>query len=74
MKIYSYRYMWRLKGSDSINFKIVTDTLEGLKKFEDVVVKIPDLLTFGKEYLNEYDVSLVGCFTTIFGGDNNEKV
>lgn len=65
--IYSYRYMWRVDGSDSVNFKIVTDTLEGLAFFEDSLKSsVDNLVAFGKEYLCQYNCSKIGLFDTIF--------
>lgn len=66
MKIYTYRFMWRLSGSDNICFKIVTDTSEGLKQFEDSLLKLENIELAGKEYLHEYDCSKLGLFESIF--------
>lgn len=71
--VFTYRYMWQLKDSDKVNFKIVSDTSEGLKLFEDSLLKLDNLERAGKEYLHQYDCSLIGLFTTIFGGNKNEK-
>lgn len=74
MRVFTYRYLWQIKGSDKINFKIVSDVPEGLELFEKQLLCVPDISKAAKEYLHEYDVSLVGKFDTLFGGDNNEKV
>lgn len=71
--VYTYRYMWQVKGSDKVNFKILSDTADGLKLFEDSLLKLDNLERAGKEYLHQYDCSLIGLFTTIFGGNKNEK-
>lgn len=72
--IYTYRYMWRLKSEsfdsefkDKICIKIITDTLEGLATFEKSLIDTlgDSLLAFGKEYLHEYDVSLLGIYVPI---------
>lgn len=75
MKIYCYRYMWLVEGSDSVNFKIVTDTVEGLQQFEQALLKVDGLKSAGKEYLHEYDCSAIGKFEKIFDleVDKNEK-
>lgn len=67
--IFSYRYMWRFTGSENIQFKIVTDTIQGLEKFEDELFKLDNLESVGKEYLHEYDCSKIGLFEKIFGGN-----
>lgn len=72
MHIYTFRYMWRLKDSDQINFKIITDTLEGLNQFEDVLKKQEDILLAGKEYLHEIDVARITQIITIKGGKPDE--
>lgn len=72
MRIYTFRYMWRLKDSDQINFKIITDTLEGLNQFEDVLKKQEDILLAGKEYLHEIDVTRITQIITIKGGKPDE--
>lgn len=68
MKIFTYRFMWKLKGSDLINFKVITDTSNGLASFEEALLKLQDLDSACKEYLSEIDVSLIGKVDTIFGG------
>lgn len=74
MIVFTYRYLWQVKGSDQINFKIVSDVPDGLKSFEDALLAIPGLVKCAKEYLHEYDCSLVGLFETLFdGGDISEK-
>lgn len=70
MKIFTYRYMWTLLDSDSsdkkVNFKIITDTEEGLQIFEkNVVESISNLENFGREYISEIDVSKLGLFEKI---------
>lgn len=58
-RVYSYRFMWRLKGSDNINFKIITDTKAGIADFEDKIKQLPELHSAAKEYINEYDIELI---------------
>lgn len=70
--IYTYRYMWKVNGSDSINFKIVSDVSGGLSLFEKALSEIPDLESAGKEYLMEYDVSQLGIFTPLFKGEESK--
>lgn len=72
--VFSYRYMWKLKDNSSINFKIVTDTSDGLKFFEDSLKSLDNLESVAKEYLHEYDCSKIGVFESVYGGDVNEKV
>lgn len=72
--VYTYRYSWILEGSESINFKIVSDVEEGLLSFEKALFKLPNLCSVGKEYLHEYDSSKIGFFEKIFDkvGEKNE--
>lgn len=72
MKVYTYRYMWKNVGSDSVNFKIVSDTEAGLKLFQDELLKLPDIESAGYEYLHEYDCSRIGFFETIKENVNKE--
>lgn len=72
MHIYTFRYMWRLKDSNQINFKIITDTLEGLEHFEDTLKKHEDIILAGKEYLHEIDVSRITQIIAIKGGELDE--
>lgn len=66
MKLYSYKIMWTLKDTlDKVNFKIVTDTLEGIKSTIDIVKGINGLDKCCLEYLNEYDVSKIGLVLTL---------
>lgn len=73
MKIYGYRYMWLMEGSDSVNFKVVTDTVEGLQAFEQALLKLDGLKSAGKEYLHEYEVSSIGKFEKIFEKESEEN-
>lgn len=68
--VYTYRYMWKCLGNDSIKFKIVTDTLEGILEFEKCLLCLENLDTCGKEYLHEYDCSKIGLFVSL---KNNEE-
>lgn len=73
MKIYSYRYLWRIGDDNKINFKIITDTETGLKQFEDALLKMEGISLACKEYLYELDVDKITRVEKIYGGDNNEK-
>lgn len=64
--LYTYRYMWKIKSSESINFKIVTDTEDGLMLFEEALLKLDGIVSCAKEYLHEYDCSKLGVFEKIF--------
>lgn len=68
--VYSYRYMWQIEGSDTVNFKIVTDTSDGLLSFEESLKVLPGVKNMAREYLHEYDCSLIGVFETLL--DNKE--
>lgn len=74
MKVFTYRYMWKLKDSSSVNFKIVSDVESGLKSFESSLLALDGIEKCAKEYLHEYDCSLIGKFESLFGGDAHEKV
>lgn len=73
-KVYSYRYMWMIEGSDKINFKIVTDTVKGLEDFENSLKSLKGLTKAGKEYLHEYDINFIGKFIDLLYKEesNNE--
>lgn len=73
MKVYTYRYMWKFSNSSDVNFKIVTDVSDGLFAFEKAVLALEGLERFGKEYLHEYDCSLIGKFDSIFSLDKEDK-
>lgn len=63
--VYTYRYMWLVEGSKSVNFKIVTDTDEGLKLFEANLAKVPKIEKISREYICEIDVSKMGIYENI---------
>lgn len=65
MKIYSFRYMWFMVDGDKINFKIVTDTVEGLELFEKKLLALDGLSVCGKEYLCEYDCSQIANLVSL---------
>lgn len=74
MRIFTYRYMWQIKGSDKVNMKIVTDIEIGLIEFEKALLLVEGIEKAAKEYLHEYDCTLMGRFETLLGGENNEAV
>lgn len=69
MKVLTYRYCWKTTGSESVNFKIVSDVPAGLESFEKRLLLLPDVTKVSREYLHEYDVSLVGSFEVLFDSD-----
>lgn len=72
MKVFTYRYLWQLKDSSQVNFKIVSDVPEGLLNFEKQLLVLPGIVKCAKEYLHEYDCSLIGKFDSLLGGESNE--
>lgn len=70
MSIVTVRYMWRVLNSENVMFKIVTDTVEGHSLFVNELLKIPDLISAGSEYLHEYDCSRVGVFEKIYNKED----
>lgn len=70
MKVYTYRYMWKIKGSSQVNFKIVSDIEDGLKEFENSLLSVENVEKVAREYLHEYDCSLIGKFDTLLGGED----
>lgn len=71
--IFCYRYLWKIKGSESINVKIVSDVRAGLDAFEKVLLELPDLESCGKEYVCEYDCNLISCFIPLKVVENSES-
>lgn len=56
--VYTFRYFWRVKGSDDVMFKIHTDTLQGHNSLIDSIkFQVKDLISFGREYVSQIDVS-----------------
>lgn len=72
--VYTYRYMWQLKGNKSVNFKIVTDTEEGLSLFENNLKALPDLERASKEYISQIDISKMGLFESLKNFEKEIKV
>ena len=70
MVVLTYRYMWQIKDSDHVCFKIVSDVPDGLKRFEDDLLSLEGLERCAKEYLHEYNCESIGKFEVIFGGDD----
>lgn len=74
MKVFTYRYMWMIKGNPNVNFKIVSDIETGLVEFEKALLALEGVEKVAKEYLHEYDSTLIGKFETLLGGYVNEKI
>lgn len=64
--LYQVRFMFKCKDNDSLMFKIVTDTVDGLKKFVDSIKSLDNVVCLAAEYLCEYDCSLLGDIHNIF--------
>lgn len=69
MKVFTYRYLWKLKDINQINFKIVSDVESGLLEFEKALLALDNIEKVAKEYLHEYDCSLIGKIDTLLGGE-----
>ncbi|UPW41999.1 hypothetical protein [Dipodfec virus RodF1_43] len=66
--LYCYRYVWKEKGQETLNFRIVTDTEDGLQKFADQIIQeFGDLERLGREYVCEYDVSKLCLLEPLYG-------
>lgn len=67
------RYIWKKKSSDTVYFKIVTDTFQGHAEFCQHLIagfsadgcSLDDIEGLGFEYLCEYDVSQIGVICNI---------
>lgn len=55
--LYTYEYMWKVKDSDSVNFKIISDVLEGHNQFIDMLKKLDNIECASRTYLSQIDVS-----------------
>lgn len=65
--IYTYRYMWRFSSDpDRINFKYVTDTVEGHDQFISALIALDGLKQCVREYISEIDCSLVSQIQSIY--------
>lgn len=66
MKLFTYKIMWSLKDQlGKVNFKIVTDTLEGINDTLKIVANVEGFDKCCVEYLNEFDVSKIGLVQTL---------
>lgn len=65
MHLITYSYFWQEIGSDKINLKIVTDTLEGHELFVSAIKDKYVLNRFGREYVHEFDVTLLSKFDNL---------
>lgn len=62
----TYRYLWQLRDSDVINVKVLTDVPSAHDEFCERVLKSGDVVRFGREYVHEMNVDLLGRFETLF--------
>lgn len=60
MKIYTYRFAWRLKDSDKVNIKVLTDTLDGLENFASYLKTLDGVEMACREYVSEFDFEKFG--------------
>lgn len=71
--VYTFRFMWRLKDNNQIFFKVVTDTENGLKQFEETLRNVPNIELAAKEYLSQIDLSRMTIIENIMGGDKQDE-
>lgn len=63
--LFQVRVMFKFKDKDIVNFKIVTDTKEGITDFIGKLKKVPGIDKISVEYLCEYDCSLLCSIVNI---------
>lgn len=73
MVIKTIRCMWSLKKSTTVNFKIITDTDEGIKLALNSICALKDIDKVAVEYLHEYDVSKIGVCQSVFHDGEFDK-
>ena len=71
--VFTYRYMWQLKGNKSVNFKIVTDTEDGLALFEKNLKDIPGIERAVKYYISQIDLTKMGLYETLIKNEKENK-
>lgn len=65
--LFQVRVLFSFKDSnDKINFKIITDTDEGISKFIDTLKGLENISKIAVEYLCEYDCSRIGEVKKVF--------
>lgn len=64
--LYNVRVMFKFKDSDSVNFKIITDTVEGIEKFVKSISELDNLVSLSYEYLSEFNCNLLGQIVNVF--------
>lgn len=72
-KIYTFRYIFKMKDSESLGVKYVTDTLIALETFEREILSSVDIVSCVKEYVGEVDISQTGFVTTVKAQLENEE-
>lgn len=63
-KLYTYRYMWKLNGSDKIALKVITDTMEAHDGFKQKLIEADEVLSAACEYVSEIDIQFIGIVNT----------
>lgn len=77
MKLFCYRYMWLVEGSENLNIKIVVDLMEGHEKFVENLKNIDGVISLVRVYQYEIDVDQIERFESIIEkkvGEENEKI
>lgn len=64
--LYTIRVMFKFKNSDTINFKIITDTIDGIQKFINSVANLDEVVSLSYEYLSEFNCGLLGQVQFLF--------
>lgn len=68
--IYVYRYMWLVDGSEKLNIKVVSGTVEEHELFINALKNEQSIVNACRVYLHEIDINLIEMYDSIV---NKEK-
>lgn len=72
MKLITLRYMWKIEGSDKINFKMVCGPESEHEDFVNAVLALDGVCKFTSEYVNEIDLDKIDRVTIHLNKEENK--
>lgn len=72
-RIYVYRYMWKMKDSDKIQLKVVSDVIKSHMQFRKALQEDENVVSAFCEYVSEYDPYFFAAGEVIKNEENNQK-
>lgn len=75
LKLYTWRYIFSAEGvdDDCVGVKYVTDTSDGIERFDAAIIADGKVHQCFREYVGEVDCSCIGAVVPVVGCEKKEE-